>query len=377
MPAICEMATFGALFDQEAAVRALQRALATDHLAGSYLLTGAPGTGKGAVARAFAQAAACLQPRTDPFDACGVCGSCRRAEVGTQPEIVTITPAGDQMQIWQFWERENRPEGGILSRTLHYAPAVGRRRVFLLENAETLNEAAANSLLKVLEEPPPYVVFLLLAPHPARLLPTLVSRSQIVRLRAVPVEALAAYLRTSRHQTAERALMLAAYTEGRIGQAVRLVESPVALDEIAQGMAFAETLPEAPRTRALRAAEQMRKLAGQMSALPGGQPAGAEPVEETEGSAAPKERVGRRQLAAVFDLLIVFYRDLLALRCGGSDAKIVNGDRIAAMTRLAACGEPERWLACLDSILLARRRLEANANTALVTEVLATALLRG
>ena len=71
---------------------------------------GPPGVGKGAVARAFAQAAACLTPIPHPFDACGVCDSCRRAETGIQPELITVVPAGEQMQIWQFWDRDkSRP----------------------------------------------------------------------------------------------------------------------------------------------------------------------------------------------------------------------------------------------------------------------------
>ena len=59
--------------------------------------------------------------------------------------------------------RNGRATPGILSRTLHYAPGVGRRRVYILEKADTLTESAANSLLKSLEEPPPYALFVLLA----------------------------------------------------------------------------------------------------------------------------------------------------------------------------------------------------------------------
>ena len=232
----------------------MDRTRRSAHCAGRYsptscrapdLFVGTPGVGKAALARAFAQAATCLTPIHEPFDACGLCDSCIRTVNGTQPEILTITPAGEQLQIWQFWDRNNKP-GGVLSHTLSYAPVIGRRRVYIIENADALNESAANSLLKVLEEPPPYGLFLLLASHPARVLPTIVSRSQLVRLRAVPSDELAAYLRDAKGASADRAAMLAAYTEGRIGQAVQLAQNPLVGEEIGHILDYAESLPAAP-----------------------------------------------------------------------------------------------------------------------------------
>jgi DNA polymerase-3 subunit delta' len=370
------MATLSSLFGQEAAVRALRRALESDCLPGTYLFVGTQGVGKSALAAAFAQAAACLTPRTEPFDACGECDSCRRAEAGTQPEIVTIRPAGEQLLIGQFWDRENRQSPGILSRTLSYAPVVGKRRVYIIEQADRLSESAANSLLKVLEEPPPYVLFILLAPHPARVLPTILSRSQMIRLRSVPSDELAAFLQQNAGVETDRAAMLAAYSEGRIGQAVTLARSASVGEEINRILDFAEGLPAAPPHRALKLAEQFRKLAGQTRALLGEEPAeSGETGEEGEG-ASSKEKVGRRQYAAVLDLLVTFYRDLLAICVGAEENNIVNRERGSALARLAQSGSPDRWTRCLNTLLLARRRLDANANITLVTEVLLMNLLQ-
>ncbi|MCW3095314.1 MAG: polymerase delta prime subunit [Chthonomonadaceae bacterium] len=366
------------LVGQEAAVSALRKALEGGTLPGAYLFLGAPGVGKGTLARAFAQAVACTNPRLSPFDACGECESCRRMEAGTQPEIITVQPAGDQMQIWQFWDRDNRPTRGVLSHTLNYAPSIGAKRVYIIERADTLNEAAANSLLKVLEEPPPYALFVLLAPHAARVLPTIASRSQMIRVNAMTRQELTAYLQERIGVEPERATMLAAYSEGRIGQAVQLARSPNAVEEIAKVLDFAEGLAQAPRVRALRLAEQMRKLSGQIKALLGEEPAANADAAGSEEDDAPtgKEKTGRRQLAAIFDLLVVFYRDLLTLRVGGSPESVINSDRVRRLTQLAQAGEPERWMRCLNALLLARRRLDANANIALVTEVLAMKLVQ-
>ena len=118
----------------------------------------------------------------------------------------------------------------------------------------------------------------------------------------------------------------------------------------------------------------MRKLATQIKALVGEVLAEVD-TDAEGGTANPKERAGRRQLAAVFDLLVAFYRDLLMLRVCGPKARVVNRERIDALTRLAKSGTPDRWTRCLDALLLARRRLDANANIALVTEVLLMSLL--
>jgi DNA polymerase-3 subunit delta' len=370
------MAALSALFGQDMAVTALQRALESDRLAGAYLFVGADGTGKRTVAQALAQAAACTHPIPTPYDACGECESCRRAQSGAHPDIATIAPAGEQILIGQLWDRQGKQGAGVLSRTLSFAPVVGRRRVYIVEKADRLSEAAANSLLKVLEEPPPYALFLLLAPHPARVLPTILSRCQVIRLRAVPRSDLAAFLQETASLNSERAATVAAYSEGRIGQAVTLSKGSAIGAEIGRVLDFAESLPQAPRYRALRAAEQLRKLASQAIALVGEEAQEASEAASAQADAGSvKEKTARKQYAAVFDLLVTFYRDLLAIRVGASAGALVNLDRVNTLRGLAAAGSPERWRACLDALLSARRRLDANANIALVTEILLMNLL--
>ena len=300
---------------------------------------------------------------------------CRKAELDLHPDILTIRPAGEQVQIWQFWDWPGRQAPGALSRTLSFAPVIGRRRAYIIEQADRLTEAAANSLLKVLEEPPSYALFLLLAPHPARVLPTILSRCQVVRLRAVPTAELAAHLRETVRLDPDSAAMIAAYAEGRIGQAIALASAPAVAEEIRRIMDFAESLPDAPAYRALKAAEQLRKLAAQTKALLGQEPPVAADPSGTEAETSAKEKTGRRQFAAVIDLLVTFYRDLLALRAGAGFGALIHRDRAEALARLAARGGPERWSGCLDALLLARRRLDANANIALVTDILLMRLL--
>jgi DNA polymerase-3 subunit delta' len=420
---------FSSLFGLDQPIKSLRNALAHDQIAGTYLFTGPQGVGKTALALAFAQAAACANPRHLPqpppsqgggyrndngpplafgvgeplrsendgdgtheslllakegvgggaspllFDACGECEACRRLEAGKHPEVHLIAPAGEQTQIWQFWDRDNRPPG-ILQHTLSYSPSIGRLRVYILERADTLNESAANSLLKALEEPPPYALFILLSPHAARMLPTILSRAQLVRLTPAPVADLAAYLERTLGIEPERARTLAAYAEGRTGTALRLARNPAVETEIAKLVELAEWIADGSSIRALRAGESIRKFASGMKALAdtAAESGKAETAPVDDSESAPKERVGRRQLGIALDMLATVYRDLAALSLGGSSAPIVHAERRDSLARIASSRAPERWVAGIETLLLARRRVDQNASVALLTDWLAMRL---
>lgn len=376
--------TLADIFGQDPAVRALRGALAADRLPGSYLFVGPDGVGKSALALAFAAAAACTNPVADPYDACGRCQSCRMLASGNQPEIVRVEPAGDQMQIWQFWDRPNRPPG-VLQQSMRYASAIGRKTVFIIERADLLNTSAANSLLKVLEEPPPYVLFVLTAPNAARILPTIQSRCQMVRLTAAPVDAVAAQLVAQLGVEPERAAELAAHTEGRIGWALRLAREPGVEAEINAIMDVALSACSATPLAALRVADQIRKTAAGLKALLGAAPdrpaAGAHSPggggEEPEAETTGKETAARRPLGIVLDLMLTLYRDLLAVRLGGNGARVVNESRRVPINDAARTRPPERWIACLDDLLSARRKLDQNVSVRLLTDWLAIRLVVG
>lgn len=143
----------------------------------TLLFAGPNGVGKRFAARALAQALLCERRS----DACGECPTCRRVEAGTHEAILEIKPDGVQIKIDQAREVAEFLQ---LVRT-------GRSRVIVIDQAQALNPQAANSLLKILEEPPEGTFILLLAPTAAAVLPTLRSRSRIVPFRSLTVDELA------------------------------------------------------------------------------------------------------------------------------------------------------------------------------------------
>jgi DNA polymerase-3 subunit delta' len=127
--------------------------------------------------------------------------------LATHPDFVTFAPDGPLRQI-------QIPQMRLLKERAQYGPLAGQRRVFLIDSIDRANEQAANSLLKTLEEPPPYLIFLLTAENPYDLLPTIRSRSVPVRLSRLSDEEMEAFARAKQLPEAGRRVALAAGSPG-------------------------------------------------------------------------------------------------------------------------------------------------------------------
>ena len=229
----------------EPTVRHLRESLAAGRLPHSLILAGPRGSGKYTLAIMLAQATNCLAPTdTDGLpDFCGVCSNCTRigqasdldarvAEaiatredmrdadkrdtrilIQTHPDVLVIPPDPPQLLIKIGQVR-------VLTREIYRVPAEARRAFSIFTSAAFMKEAA-NSLLKILEEPPAHATIILLAENTGELLPTIRSRAGIFRLGAIPTDQIEKLLAERRPQTkpAERAL-IARLSEGAIGRAL-------------------------------------------------------------------------------------------------------------------------------------------------------------
>ncbi|MEM9490587.1 MAG: DNA polymerase III subunit [Myxococcota bacterium] len=173
------MVTFADIRGQSRAVAQLRRALSADRVAHAYLFCGPAGSGKYTTGRALAAALNCLNA---PGEGCGRCVHCHKIAEDIHPDVQTLQRQGAAQII---------PIATIRSQvipTLGMAPHEGAARVFLIEEANALQGAAANALLKTLEEPPARTHFVLATTAPEQLLPTIRSRCQRINFAALPVE---------------------------------------------------------------------------------------------------------------------------------------------------------------------------------------------
>jgi len=148
--------------------RILRRALQRHRLPNSLLFSGPAGVGKTATAVTVAKALNC---KAGKDDACEECESCKAIEAGRFPDVLGIAPEKEVIKIEQM---------RFIKQMAYLKPFSGTKRVFIVEQAEKMNEESANSLLKVLEEPPSFTHVILVTSNPFLILPTIRSRCQVL-----------------------------------------------------------------------------------------------------------------------------------------------------------------------------------------------------
>ena len=313
---------------QKWAVDLLKQTLARERVAHAYLLTGPPQIGKRSLALNFAQALNCL----DEEKPCGQCLACSKIAHGSHPDVQIIEGENGTLKIDQM---------RILRHEANLSPLEGQWKVYIIRQMEQATAEAANCLLKTLEEPPPHVILILTANQAEALLPTIVSRCQVLNLRPLATEAVQASLQEHWGADAERAQLLGRLSGGRLGWAVAASQNDAILNRREQYF------------------DEMMKLIGQGR------------VERLEYAL----QLSRNPEAApeLLQLWLSWWRDLL-LTASGSSAGIINIDRegtLRAQAQRYSLGQVRRFV---EALRAAAWQLEHNANTRLTLEVLMLSL---
>jgi DNA polymerase-3 subunit delta' len=177
-------------------VEQFRRTLASGRLASTYLFVGPPGIGKRRFALELAHSLLCTETPEANLEPCGRCDSCRMFAAGNHPDLEAVEVPLDKsaLPIELFiGDKDHRNQEGLCHQ-LGTRPFFGRRKVAIVDDADYFSIPSANCLLKTLEEPPPSALLILIGTSPSRQLPTIRSRSQIVRFRPLPAETIAEIL---------------------------------------------------------------------------------------------------------------------------------------------------------------------------------------
>src|SRR4051812_47194285 len=326
---------------QERAITMLRRSIRDNLLTHAYLFTGPSGVGKRTLALAFAMALNCeadpLEGMSAPDVPCGYCPSCGRILRGEHPDLHEVN-LETQAAVDSEGGRKAAPAKELkidtireMQHTVGLSPYMGRWKVYAVGDAERMNEEASNALLKTLEEPPAQTMLILLASDESGVLPTVSSRCLQVPLRLLSREAMTAALTSEWGAGQEQAERLAALSGGRLGWAVRMLESPAGL---------------AQRSAAL---EDIALLSG--SAV-------AQRIN-TAAEFAKRFTNARPELYAALDVWESWWRDVLVMKSAAPEL-VMNVDQLPALTAVARRVPAERAHGAIMLIQQTRRQLQEN-----------------
>lgn len=311
--------------------RRLADAFARGQVHHAYLLAGPECVGKTTLALDFARLLLCERPEGSPPEPCGECGACRRIAHGNHPDVTLVELEEGKRTLGVDALRES------LIRVANLAPSGGAWRVFVVPEVERMTANTVNALLKTLEEPPPGVVIVLTTAEPATLLPTLLSRCQLLSLQPLPDDTVRSALETRWQTPADVARELAALAGGRLGWAVRAQEQPQLREQRAALMDRLMHLPYASRDERLRMA----------------------------GDLAPDAETARAN-ARVWTQ---WWRDV-TLAAHGSQRLPAAGESAAEAARQGQALGADRAETFLRKLIEARAALDQNANPRLTFDVL-------
>jgi DNA polymerase-3 subunit delta' len=201
--------------------------LRRNRLASTYLFVGPAGIGKRRFAEQLAHSVLCGAKGDDLLGICGRCESCRLARAGNHPDLLAVgLPDGKSTLPLELFlgDRDHRHQTGLCHH-LSLKPFLGDRRVAIIDDADHFSQESANCLLKTLEEPPPHSLLILVGTSPSRQLPTIRSRSQLVRFSPLANEIVERLLTAEEIvATADEAARLASISEGSLARARELAD---------------------------------------------------------------------------------------------------------------------------------------------------------
>jgi DNA polymerase-3 subunit delta' len=353
------------LFDEvvghAATCASLRRAVQHGNVNHAYLFTGPTAVGKFIVARTFAASMLC------PDGGCGRCNICRRVMEEKHPDVIVVRPAGKNIPVEKI--RAIRMDA-------FKKPSESDHKVYIIKSADRMWEDGASTLLKVLEEPPGNVVFILISANPGAVLPTIHSRCQEIHFSNIPTEDLKAYLIEKKGVAAERADLIARLTGGVLGRALDWCDEPWRLARRDNVIRTARALRRADLNQALALAQELyRDIRA--------------PVEEVNASYQDRKallsdgslddttvrRLGKdldddckreqvkeeiRGVKEVLSTLSWWYRDILICGEGGDEALLVNRDMADEVASEAGALSPDNLLKCMEILGASMRAAEQN-----------------
>lgn len=319
---------FKEIVGHEDIIAHFKSSIETGNVGHAYIISGDAGSGKKALAYAFADTLECEAGGTEP---CGNCQSYLQISTGNYPDIITVTHEKPNL-ISVDEVREQ------LVNTVDVKPYKGKYKIYVIPDAELLNVQAQNAILKTIEEPPAYAVILLLTTNLDKLLETVQSRCLKLQTKPIRERDVLAYLMNVMGLTKEKAYFCLDFAQGNLGKAIKL----------AGNEEYAEIVDSVVN---------VLTHIGDMDV-------------ETLGKAVKDIEQFKMSMNDYMDLMMMWYRDAMMIKITGNVDKILFKNEFSTLKKQAGKLTFKSIEDKIDAIAKAEQRLLANANFEVTIELL-------
>lgn len=204
---------FSEIIGHERVIENMQKTIKKQTVSHSYIFEGPDSTGKFLVAKAFAKTLLCTVKKGFP---CNQCSSCIKFDSGNHPDLYIEASTESSIKKEQIEE---------LQKTIRVLPYESEKKVYIIEDAHKMTKEAQNCFLKTLEEPPSYAIIILTVNNSHSILPTVLSRCQVIRFRPVENKLIEETLIKRYGQSQEKAKFISSFSNGVVGKAINLSQS--------------------------------------------------------------------------------------------------------------------------------------------------------
>ena len=340
------MADFADIIDQQQMKEHMQHALITDKVSHAYIISGESGSGKEFIAKTFAKALQCenRQDRGDFLESCNECPSCIKALSDNHPDIITIThekPASIGVDDIRQQLRDD----------VVIKPYESRYKIYIIPEGEKMTPQAQNALLKTLEEPPSYIVIIILTSNINAFLPTIISRCIVLPMKPVRDDSIINYLMQECHVVDYKAMLCASFARGNVGKALEL-----ASNERFETLKN-ETIELVAKLKNLEIHEIMDRVHGIL--------------ENPDGDEkSSKKGIDLGQYADFMDILLFLFRDMLVYKATGDDTHLIFTDKVSYISSVTTNCTYEGISSIIKDMEIAKNRIDSNVNIDLALELM-------
>lgn len=314
---------------QTVALTHLKNALKKDQISQAYMLIGEPGMGKKTIAESFAESILCEERKPGEYEHCGKCRSCHQVETGNHPDCIFVTHEKPNLiSVDEIREQ--------LVSDVEIKPYQDSKKVYIVPDAEMMNEQAQNALLKTLEEPPEYAVIILLVANADLMLPTLLSRSIKLPLAPLPDQVIEEKLIKDYNIQKYRTSSIVKFARGNLGRAIEMSEND---DFIEDKNTASDIMKKVVKTESYQWKDWIDELSKDKTRLP-----------------------------FFLGLFMDWYRDILMAKSGAGRERLMFADEESVITEEAGEYDYEGLKYCIEAIEDAQAKVRANVKLSLVLE---------